>query len=87
MPLSPFVVTSRDGIEIEYQLPAAGCVRASLHDVAGRQVGYLDAGDQQRGTHRLNWSRDSEGRRLSAGAYFVLLDMGAEQSRLKAVVK
>ena len=59
----------------------------SLLDVLGRQVNKLDAGQQQAGTHRLSWVRDSEGRKLSAGAYFVLLDMGAEKARLKAVVR
>jgi hypothetical protein len=51
------------------------------------QVGVLDAGDQKPGTHRLSWKQDREGRKLAAGAYFVLLDMGTEQVRLKAVVR
>ena len=80
-------ITSPDRIEIEYQLPVSGRVRVSLLDVLGRQVNKLDAGQQQAGTHRLSWVRDSEGRKLSAGAYFVLLDMGAEKARLKAVVR
>jgi hypothetical protein len=43
--------------------------------------------DQQPGTHRLSWSGDSQGRKLSAGAYFVLLDMGAEKATLKAIIR
>jgi len=35
----------------------------------------------------MHWDRDAEGRKLSAGAYFVLLDMGKEIARLKAVVR
>ena len=81
------VITSNRGIEVEYQLPAAACVRATLHDALGRQVGVLDVGSQQPGMHRLSWSGDSQGRKLSAGAYFVLLDMGAEQATLKAVIR
>ena len=81
------VITSHGGVEVEYELPASAHVRVTVHDAVGRQVGYLDAGDQQRGVHRVNWDRDSEGRRLSAGAYFVLLDIGTEQTRLKAVVE
>lgn len=65
----------------------SGRARAVLHDAVGRRLGVLDVGSQQPGTHRLSWDRDKEGRRLSAGAYFVLLDMGTEQSRLKAVVR
>jgi len=74
-------------VKVEYQLPAAAHVRATLHDAVGRQVGVLDAGSQEPGTHRLSWSRNGEGDRLSSGAYFVLLDMGKEQARLKAVVR
>ena len=81
------LVTVRDGIEVEYQLPTAARVRAVLHDAVGRRVGVLDAGEQKAGMYRLSLSRDQEGRKLSAGAYFVLLDMGSEQARLKAVVR
>jgi hypothetical protein len=81
------VVTRFDAVEVEYQLPTSAHVRATLHDALGRQVGVLDAGEQQAGVHRLIWNTDGEGRKLSAGAYFVLLDMGAEQASLKAVVR
>ena len=81
------VIASFDGVEVEYQLPAAAHVRATLHDATGRQVGALDAGEQQRGVHRLSWNRKSEGTRLSSGAYFVLVDVGEEQARLKAVIR
>ena len=80
-------VASNHGIEVEYQLPAAACVRAALHDALGRQVGVLDAGSQQPGTHRLSWDQGRGGRKLAAGAYFVLLDMGSEKSTLKAVIR
>ncbi|MBM3331603.1 hypothetical protein FJY68_07085 [candidate division WOR-3 bacterium] len=81
------LVTSREGIEIAYQVPTSVHVRASLLDVVGRQIGYLDAGEQKPGMHRLSWRCNAEGRSLSAGAYFVLLDIGAKQLTLKAVVK
>jgi hypothetical protein len=81
------VITSYDRVEVEYQLPAAAHVRASLHDAVGRQVGVADAGIQQSGTHRLSWIHTQEGRRLGAGAYFVLLDMGSGQVCLKSIVK
>ena len=81
------VISRYDDVQVEYQLPVLAHVHATLHDAVGRQVGVLDAGDQQPGIHRLIWDRDSEGRRISAGAYFVLIDMGREQARLKAVVR
>lgn len=81
------VIARYDDVEVEYQLPTSARVRATLHDAVGRQVGVLDAGEQQPGIHRLSWNRDGEGRKLSAGAYFVLLDMGTEQASLKTVVR
>lgn len=81
------VLTVRDGVEVEYQLSTAVHVRASLHDALGRRVGMLDVGEQTAGMHRLCWKANQEGRKLSAGAYFVLLDMGKEQARLKALVE
>jgi hypothetical protein len=81
------VIASHDGMEVEYQLPAAARVRATLHDAVGRQVGVLDIGVQEPGTHRLSWNQDRGGRKLASGAYFVLLDMGTEKARLKAVIR
>jgi hypothetical protein len=78
---------SSSGVLVQYQLPVAAHVRASLHDAVGRRIGMLDVGEQKAGLHQLSWDRDQEGRKLSAGAYFVHLDIGAEQVRLKAVVR
>jgi hypothetical protein len=80
-------VTVRDGARVEYQLPTSARVHAALHDAVGRRVSILDVGEQKAGLHQLNWNRDNDGRRLSAGTYFVLLSTGAEQFRLKAVVR
>jgi hypothetical protein len=81
------IASSHGGIEVEYQLPAAARVRATLHDAVGRQVGVLDIGVQEPGTHRLGWNQDRGGRKLASGAYFVLIDMGSEKSTLKAVIR
>jgi hypothetical protein len=65
-PVNPqaHVVTRYDAVEVEYQLPASGYVRATLHDAVGRQVGVFDAGEQKPGIHRLSWNQDCEGRKL-----------------------
>jgi hypothetical protein len=81
------VIVTDNGMEIEYQLPAAARVRATLHDAVGRQLGVLDAGSQQAGAHRLSWSQDRGGRGLAAGAYFVRLEMGVEKATIKAVIR
>jgi hypothetical protein len=80
------VITRGDGISVEYQLHSACHVRATLHDVTGRLISVLDAGEQPSGVHRLDLSSDPRGQRLAAGAYFVRLDMGTEQAKLKAVI-
>jgi hypothetical protein len=81
------VVSGIDGVEVEYQLSVAARVRATVYDAVGRQVSMLDAGEQKAGTHRLSLNRDREGRKLSAGAYFVMLETGSERAGLKAAVK
>jgi hypothetical protein len=81
------VVSRYDDIQVEYQLPAAAHVRVTLHDAVGRLVGVLDVGQQPAGVHKLSWKSNGRGKKLSAGAYFLLLDMGKEQARLKAVLR
>ena len=81
------VVTRRCGFGVEYQLSKTAHVRAMLHDAVGRQVGTLDVGEQKPGSHRLCWNTDGQGRKLSAGAYFVLLEIGTEEVSLKAIVR
>jgi hypothetical protein len=78
---------SSNEVLVEYELPVATHVRATLHDAVGRQVGVLNVGEQTPGTHRLSWTRDNGGRRLSAGTYFVLLEISKERASLKAVVR
>ena len=81
------IVSGHYCILVEYQLPAPAHVRATLLDAIGRRVSTLDAGKQEPGIQRLSWTRDIEGRRLSAGTYVVLLDTGEEQLKLTAVVR
>ncbi|MBM3332963.1 hypothetical protein FJY68_14145 [candidate division WOR-3 bacterium] len=81
------VINGRDGIEVEYQLSTSARVKASVFDATGRQFGKLDAGAQKPGLHRLSWGQDAAGRKLSAGAYFVRIDIGSEHATLKAVVR
>jgi len=81
------VISRYDDVQVEYQLPVSAHVRATLHDAVGRLVGAFDAGQQQAGVHRQSWKCDGRGLKLSPGAYFMLLDMGEEQARLKAVLR
>jgi hypothetical protein len=81
------VITRNRGFGIEYQLNRTARVRAVLHDAIGRQIGMLNVGEQGPGSYRLSWSADGNGRKLSPGAYFVLLEIGTERAKLKAIVR
>ena len=81
------IISRYDDVQVEYQLPVSAHVHATLHDAVGRLVGALDAGQQQAGVHRLSWECGGGNQKLRAGAYLLLLDMGNEQARLKAVVR
>jgi hypothetical protein len=81
------LVGGSDKVTVEYQLSAPAQVKATVFDAAGRQVTVLDAGLQSAGIHEVRWETETSDHRTSAGTYFVLLDTGTEQARLKAVVR
>jgi len=61
---------------IDYDIPAGGgAVDISVFDVAGRRVATLYSGHHDPGTHSVTWGgRDSRGRSVASGIYFVRLD-------------
>jgi hypothetical protein len=61
---------------IDYDIPAGGgVVDISVFDVAGRRVATLYSGHHDPGTHSVTWNgRDSRGRSVASGIYFVRLD-------------
>jgi hypothetical protein len=68
---------------IEFVLPVATTVDASLFDVAGRRVRMLADGTRmEAGVHRLEWSTP----RLAPGLYFYDVRAGADRARGKLVV-
>jgi hypothetical protein len=81
------LITGPDRVTVEYQLSAPAEVKATVFDAVGRQMGVLFSGPQPAGIHQLCWVIKASDRRTSPGAYFVLLDTGTEQARLKAVVR
>lgn len=81
------LISSSGRITVEYQLCAPAQVKATVFDAAGRQVKVLHSGPQPAGAHQLCWDTNTPDHRASSGAYFVLLDTGTEQARLKAVVR
>jgi hypothetical protein len=71
---NPFAGATR----VYYRLQHAGPVQIRIHDVAGRLVREMDEGLREAGSYYLRWDgRDSRGRRVSSGVYFLSLDAGS----------
>ena len=59
---------------IRYQMARAGYHDLSIHDVTGRMVRTLAAGDVQPGLHLAHWNGlDGSGQRMPSGVYMVRL--------------
>jgi hypothetical protein len=86
-PLPARLISRPGNVTIEYELTAPAQVRATVFDALGRQISVLHAGPQPAGTHQLCWNTAAPDHGACSGAYFVLLDTGTEQARLKVVVK
>lgn len=72
---------------IAFDLPAQTRVRAALYDVSGRLVNLLADGALPAGKHERMWDRrDTSGRIVSSGIYFLRLDAGEHGDSEKIVV-
>ncbi len=78
-----------DGTTIEFDVARAMEIRLSVFDVGGRQVRVLREGSVPAGRHAVGWDgRDSGGRAVSAGVYFVrLTGDGLERTEKVTVVR
>jgi hypothetical protein len=64
---------------IKYDLPAAGPVRLSVFDVAGRLVRTLVDDSVPQGSHEAVWDgRDASGREVGSGSYLARLEFGGK---------
>jgi hypothetical protein len=88
-PGAPFTLRElRDAVELEYHLESPGWVDVAVFDPCGRRIKTLASERQMPRRHTLKWNRtDRYGTKVARGAYFILLNIGNEQVRLKAVVK
>lgn len=67
------------------RLARAQTVRLSVHDMFGREVTEIAHGRMNAGVHAMQWNgRDSSGKRVPAGTYFILMH-AAEGVMSKAV--
>jgi hypothetical protein len=71
---NPFV----ESVIFTLAVPAAGIGTVRVYDVAGREVALLHEGDMRKGTTSWTWDgRDTEGRLLPGGVYFIEARQGA----------
>lgn len=77
------------GTTLRLRLPQAGPVRATVYDVAGREVRALWDGTLPAGTHPLSWDgRDAHGHAVAPGVYFFrAATAGGEATRRLVVVQ
>ncbi|NLI97749.1 hypothetical protein GX441_03700 [bacterium] len=72
---------------INYSLPLSSWLRLDLYDASGRFVRNLYNDPCSAGTHTLTWDgKDSGGKRVSSGAYFVRLEAGENKLISKVVM-
>ena len=88
-PAAPFKLRElRDAVELEYHLESPGWVEVAVFDPCGRRIKTLASERQMPGRHDLKWDRtDRYGAKAAHGAYFIVLNTGDEQVRLKVIVR
>jgi hypothetical protein len=75
---------------LAYSLARDGDVRFTVHDLRGRLVRRLEAGEQSAGLHETQWdARDDQGRRVATGMYLVrfMVDGRPVNSRRLTIVR
>ncbi|MFN8179656.1 MAG: FlgD immunoglobulin-like domain containing protein [bacterium] len=81
---NPFVAST----SIRFSVPRADiAVRLSVFDATGRRVRSIHDGALPPGERSLSWDgRDSAGRRVAAGVYFLRLDVGGTLTTKRAIL-
>lgn len=80
---APWPNPAAGAVRLRYELAGPGPVRITVHDAQGRLVRRMDFDAASAGTRELAWdARDSDGRPLAAGSYWVrVATRGASESR------
>ena len=78
--------TSGD-MAISFVVPKSDHITVGIYDLAGRRVRMLFSGSYEAGVQSLRWDGNGEGgRKLSPGAYFVMLQNGNQQTTKKLLI-
>jgi len=70
-------------VNIDYNLPAAGMVSASIYDMTGREIAHLGDGMQNEGNHRYVFDADQY--QAGAGVYFLRMTIDGNTINEKIV--
>ncbi|MBN2565693.1 MAG: T9SS type A sorting domain-containing protein, partial [Candidatus Eisenbacteria bacterium] len=77
----------RDGTTMSFDLPSPSRAELTVYNVAGRKVATVVDGELPAGRHSVSWNgRDDEGREVSAGIYFYMLEADQGRSGRKLIV-
>jgi len=82
---SPLTITPNPftrNLTIRLNLPVAGPVRLTVHDISGRTVGSIYEGTAQPGTNEFRWSAKG----LTPGVYFIRLKTPAMNQTERAIL-
>jgi len=72
---------------LSWNQPAAGHIRLTIHDLAGRQVRVLTDAWRAQGMHRLVWNgRDDVGRVVPAGSYITRIRGAGGEAHVKIML-
>jgi hypothetical protein len=77
----------RQATSIRFSLPARSHVRIGVYDVTGREVSVLLDSVRPEGENEVRWDgTGADGRRRSAGVYFVRVDAGGQTRAAKVML-
>jgi len=72
---------------VSFSMASPGALRISVSDVSGRQVAVLVDGEIDRGMGSVEWNgRDSLGRDVASGLYFILMETRGYSETTKVVL-
>ena len=76
----------RERVTVSFELPSRQPVQLAIYDLSGRLCRRMFDGGLEAGKHDLVWDgRDSQGRPVTSGIYFVVLQTPVGQHREKLV--
>jgi len=76
-----------DNVSVTYELPGTNAYRLDVYDASGRRVAVLARGRHDSGAYTTDWDgRDSDGRTVPAGVYFVRLEAAGQVGAAKVIL-